>query len=593
MRITRLIFTITVVLGALVGFMAFASVSARAAGRSEINRFGPEGPKTGGFESPQSIAVEQSTGDVYVYSWRDGNVYKFNAQGQKADFSLTGINVIEDVSGNNKKNEIAVGAGAIYVATGEAVEIYNATTGEKTATLTEAGGPCGVAVGPGGDLYVAFEEEERIEKYAPTTSPITMADYESSLWKVGGVCRIAVDSAGDVDAVIRGESGITKYPANQFKTIEEAAQGNVIDSNEAPTFTVDLTNGDVYADNEFEIEVYTFSGVKAETFGELKGESFGVAVNDTSSDVYATNTEENEVVIYGPAAVADDALKVEREGTGAGTVTSVPSGIDCGATCEAEFVEGGTVELTDAPGTGSEFVKWTGCTTTSGDKCDVTMTAAKTVKVENNLENRGGGGTGPAGPPGPPGPVGPTGPTGPMGATGSDGVSMTINAFGPGEHGCADGGTEIVAHYNEATYVCDGANGTDGTIGSNGTNGTNGEKGLPGPIGPVGPAGAQGPAGEVELVTCKTVKKGKKNVQECTTKLVSGTVKLTASGVTASAMLSRHGVVYAAGTARVTHRRTSLRLMPLRRLRVGRYTLTLISGTGLRERVRRGVFTLH
>jgi hypothetical protein len=69
---------------------------------------------------------------------------------------------------------------------------------------------------------------------------------------------------------------------------------------------------------------------------------------------------------------------------------------------------------------------------------------------------------------------------------------------------------------------------------------------------------------------------------------VSGTVKITA----ASAMLSRNGSVYAAGTARRSHGRLSLRLRPLRKLPRGRYTLTLISGSGSRETVRSLVFTL-
>jgi hypothetical protein len=89
-------------------------------------------------------------------------------------------------------------------------------------------------------------------------------------------------------------------------------------------------------------------------------------------------------------------------------------------------------------------------------------------------------------------------------------------------------------------------------------------------------------------VTCKTVK-GK---QHCTTKLVSGTVKFTTTG-SARATLSRHGVVYAAGTARVEHGRTSLRLAPLRKLQPGRYTLTLVTGTGRHKRISTESFTLR
>jgi hypothetical protein len=126
-----------------------------------------------------------------------------------------------------------------------------------------------------------------------------------------------------------------------------------------------------------------------------------------------------------------------------------------------------------------------------------------------------------------------------------------------------------------------------GTQGPTGT----GEKGTGGAAGAQGPTGAQGPAGpagKVELVTCKKVK-GK---QRCTTKLVSGTVKFTTGGLPAQATLSRHGVVYAAGTARLARGRMSLRLLPVRSLRPGKYTLTLISGAGRHETIRSESFTL-
>jgi len=64
-----------------------------------------------------------------------------------------------------------------------------------------------------------------------------------------------------------------------------------------------------------------------------------------------------------------------------------------------------------------------------------------------------------------------------------------------------------------------------------------------------------------------------KNVKrnKCTTKLVSGTVKFTTSSVVRRASLTRDGVLYATGT--VTKK--GLKLHALRRVRAGRYTLTL------------------
>jgi hypothetical protein len=126
----------------------------------------------------------------------------------------------------------------------------------------------------------------------------------------------------------------------------------------------------------------------------------------------------------------------------------------------------------------------------------------------------------------------------------------------------------------------EGPAGKEGVTGNEGKSGATGPAGVTGAMGTEGPPGAKGPAGKIELVTCETVK-GK---QHCTTKLVSGTTKFTAAGSFAQATLSRHGVVYAAGHARFAHGRMSLWLSPVRSLRPGEYTLTLISGTGRHKR---------
>jgi hypothetical protein len=59
--------------------------------------------------------------------------------------------------------------------------------------------------------------------------------------------------------------------------------------------------------------------------------------------------------------------------TGAGRVTSVPAGIDCGGLCQAPFVAGTQVTLTATPGEGATFTAWTGaCTSTDPGACVVT-----------------------------------------------------------------------------------------------------------------------------------------------------------------------------------------------------------------------------
>jgi hypothetical protein len=70
-------------------------------------------------------------------------------------------------------------------------------------------------------------------------------------------------------------------------------------------------------------------------------------------------------------------LSVTKVGTGSGSVTSVPSGIDCGSTCSAYFSSVSAVTLTATPAAGSTFVGWGGdC---SGTVCVTTMSQARSV----------------------------------------------------------------------------------------------------------------------------------------------------------------------------------------------------------------------
>jgi hypothetical protein len=53
-------------------------------------------------------------------------------------------------------------------------------------------------------------------------------------------------------------------------------------------------------------------------------------------------------------------LTVYRGGTGTGTVTSSPSGINCGTDCNEAYNSGTSVTLTPSPNTGSIFTGWSG-----------------------------------------------------------------------------------------------------------------------------------------------------------------------------------------------------------------------------------------
>lgn len=80
-----------------------------------------------------------------------------------------------------------------------------------------------------------------------------------------------------------------------------------------------------------------------------------------------------------PSPVQMHALAVERQGAGAGSVTSSPAGIACGATCSADFDAGTSVTLTATPDGGSTFAGWGGACAGSDLTCALTLSDGNTV----------------------------------------------------------------------------------------------------------------------------------------------------------------------------------------------------------------------
>jgi subtilisin family serine protease len=83
-------------------------------------------------------------------------------------------------------------------------------------------------------------------------------------------------------------------------------------------------------------------------------------------------------------ALARRSLVVAKFGLGAGTVTSAPAGIDCGAACAAAFPDAATVTLAATPAPGSTFAGWFGDCSGTGS-CQVTLTGVKLVGAQFDL----------------------------------------------------------------------------------------------------------------------------------------------------------------------------------------------------------------
>jgi hypothetical protein len=295
--------------------------------------FGPEGLGAGSFSQVQSVAVDQSNGDVYIYDTgfdmgagaAGGAVYKFNAAGEPLPFGEGTGNVLENVGAKGFKevelavdNSAGVGQGDLYVATGSLVKVYS-PAGKLLSELNGGEGvpwgtPCGVAVDPVGNVYVGLYPST-VNKYLPSGSsedPVSNSDYVSSLWGVQAVCNVAADAEENVytDGWQLGPEGgpVVKYAKSQLNTKEEAANGTVID-NVGNALAIDPAGNQLYIDEDADQIGYEFSGGTAlSTFGSgIFASSYGVAINGTSGtpasgDVYVGDGEHASIDIFGPLA---------------------------------------------------------------------------------------------------------------------------------------------------------------------------------------------------------------------------------------------------------------------------------------------------
>jgi len=92
----------------------------------------------------------------------------------------------------------------------------------------------------------------------------------------------------------------------------------------------------------------------------------------------------NQAVAATFNAASSFVLTVSKSGTGAGTVTSSPSGISCGPACSASYSSGAQVALTASAATGSVFAGWSGGGCSGTGTCTVTMSANQGVTATFN-----------------------------------------------------------------------------------------------------------------------------------------------------------------------------------------------------------------
>ncbi len=114
-----------------------------------------------------------------------------------------------------------------------------------------------------------------------------------------------------------------------------------------------------------------------------------IAINSLSVQGNTLSVTSGSITLQTSASSGQVTLDTKKAGTGNGTVSSLPTGIDCGPTCKASFSTGNVVTLTASPSIGSVFAGWSGGVCSGTLNCTVTFSTNTEVTATFNLQNTG------------------------------------------------------------------------------------------------------------------------------------------------------------------------------------------------------------
>lgn len=279
--------------------MACAVAPVQAAVIHPFDRaFGPDGTSSTAFGRPAALAVDRSTGVVYVADLSANKVLRFDSADQPANFSALASNEIGGFSFNSEGgvSQIAVNStsGVFYVVDNFANKVKAFKANGEPAEFSSLGSSelggfselCGVAVDQNGDIYAGDYLAGAVKVYNSN------GDSLASL-STAEPCNVAVDSHGAV-YVNAWHGSVSKFTASVFPVTASTtyASAGVIDSNGAFGLAVDPETDDVYVDERGEVARYDETGTLTETLGGsgdgALSESEGVAI-DASGNVYISD----------------------------------------------------------------------------------------------------------------------------------------------------------------------------------------------------------------------------------------------------------------------------------------------------------------
>jgi DNA-binding beta-propeller fold protein YncE len=160
--------------------------------------------------------------------------------------------------------------------------------------------PCGLAIAPGGEIYVADYYHRVVDVFGPSGNYVSQIILPGGpisglgINRRDGVCGLAIDSAGAVYAN-EWHQGVVRLGAGGFR----------LDSGESTGITVDAA-GDVFVDDRTYIAEYAAPVAEGDPptaiigQGSL-GDGYGIADAADGSHLYVADAAAGEVKVYEPA----------------------------------------------------------------------------------------------------------------------------------------------------------------------------------------------------------------------------------------------------------------------------------------------------
>lgn len=307
-------------------------------------------------DNPQGLAISPDGTKLYAADNQPGGAISIvNISGKSVIASVVypGLVPLGLASSPDGKSIYAAADDPIGSAQ-DYVKVLDATTGAETASIHAgiAATPTGIAISPDGSTaYVTNQTANTVSVISTANNSIT-----ATISGFSAPTGIAISPDGARAYVVDKGTDTVKVVAIPANTVSSPYPSNLV-----PYYSNGLT---------------------------------GIAISPDGKHAFVTHALANQVVGIGGLPT----LTIAKAGSGFGTVTSTPAGIDCGTACQARFPIGDSatntnpVTLTPTPGDGSLFSGW------SGDAgCSYTVYMTKNTNctaIFTRVYSGGGGGGG-------------------------------------------------------------------------------------------------------------------------------------------------------------------------------------------------------